>query len=59
MVRMTNDEIDCVLRWYEQGLDAEDIFERFNEEIPFGKIVEVISIHEEALADQEYMGGYY
>jgi len=56
---MTNDEIDCVLRWYEQGLDAEDIFERFNEEIPFGKIVEVISIHEEALADQEYMEGYF
>ena len=46
---MTDEEIDFTLRWYEKGLEAEDISERLNEAVPYGHIVDLISCYEDSL----------
>ena len=46
---MTEEEIDFTLRCYEQGLEAEDIYERLNEAVPYGHIVDLISCYEDSL----------
>ena len=46
---MTDEEIDFTLRWYEKGLEAEDIYERLNESVPYGHIVDLISCYEDSL----------
>ena len=46
---MTDEEIDFTLRWYEKGLEAEDIYERLNEAVPYGHIVDLISCYEDSL----------
>ena len=46
---MTDEEIDFTLRWYEKGLEAEDIYERLNEAVPYGCIVDLISCYEDSL----------
>ena len=45
---MTDEEIDFTLRWYEKGLEAEDIYERLNEAVPYGHIVDLISCYEDS-----------
>ena len=49
MQGMTDEEIDFTLRCYEQGLEAEDIYERLNEAVPYGHIVDLISCYEDSL----------
>ena len=56
---MTNEEIDFSLRCYEQGLDAEDIFERLNEEVPYAHIVELLTDYEDSLMGDGPMEAYY
>ena len=56
---MTNEEIDFSLRCYEQGLDAEDIYERLNEEVPMVQILELLTNYEDSLMQGDYMEGYY
>ena len=46
---MTDEEIDFTLRWYEKGLEAEVIYERLNEAVPYGHIVDLISCYEDSL----------
>jgi hypothetical protein len=59
MQGMTNEEIDFSLRCYEQGLEAEDIFERLNEQVPFGHIVELLTTYEESLMQSGYTEDFY
>jgi len=59
MDNMTDEEIDFSLRCYEQGLEAEDIFERLNEQVPFGHIVELLTTYEESLMQGDDMEAYY
>jgi hypothetical protein len=59
MQGMTDEEIDFSLRCYEQGLEAEDIFERLNEQVPFGHIVELLTTYEESLMQGGEMEAYY
>ena len=59
MQGMTDEEIDFSLRCYEQGLEAEDIFERLNEQVPFGHIVELLTTYEESLMQGDEMEAYY
>ena len=56
---MTNEEIDFSLRCYEQGLDAEDIYERLNEEVPMVQILELLTNYEDSLMQGGYMDGFY
>jgi hypothetical protein len=56
---MTDEEIDFSLRCYEQGLDAEDIFERLNEEVPYAHIVELLTTYEDSLMGGDTMEAYY
>ena len=56
---MTDEEIDFSLRCYEQGLEAEDIFERLNEQVPFGHIVELLSTYEDSLMQGGDMQEFY
>ena len=57
---MTDEEIDFSLRCYEQGLEAEDIFERLNEQVPYGHIVELLSTYEDSLMQgDDTMEAYY
>jgi len=51
MDNMTDEEIDFALRSFDSGLDAEDIFERLNEQVPYGAIVELLSAYEECLTE--------
>jgi hypothetical protein len=46
---MTDEEIDFTLQCYESGLEAEDIYERLNEAVPYGHIVDLISCYEDSL----------
>ena len=46
---MTDEEIDFTLQCYESGLEAEDIYERLNEVVPYGSIVDLISCYEDSL----------
>jgi len=59
MQGMTDEEIDFSLRCYEQGLEAEDIFERLNEQVPFGHIVELLTTYEESLMQSGYTEDFY
>jgi len=52
MQGMTDEEIDFTLRWYEKGLEAEDIYERLNEAVPYGHIVDLISCYEDSLMQE-------
>jgi hypothetical protein len=56
---MTNEEIDFSLRCYEQGLDAEDIYERLNEEVPMVQILELLTNYEDSLMQGGYMEEFY
>ena len=56
---MTDEEIDFSLRCYEQGLEAEDIFERLNEQVPFGHIVELLTNYEDSLMQGGHMEEFY
>ena len=56
---MTDEEIDFSLRCYEQGLEAEDIFERLNEQVPLGHIVELLSNYEDSLMQGGHMEEFY
>jgi len=49
---MTDEEIDFCLQCYESGLEAEDIFERLNEQVPYGQIVWLLNTYEDSM-----MGG--
>ena len=46
---MTDEEIDFTLKCYESGLEAEDIYERLNEVVPYGSIVDLIACYEDSL----------
>ena len=59
MIGMTDEEIDFTLRWYEKGLEAEDIFERFNEAVPYGHIVDLISYYEDSLMGEAKGAEFY
>ena len=56
---MTNEEIDFSLRCYEQGLDAEDIYDRLNENVPYAHIVELLTTYEDSLMQGGYMEEFY
>lgn len=56
---MTDEEIDFSLRCYEQGLEAEDIFERLNEQVPYAHIVELLTTYEDSLMQGGYMEEFY
>jgi len=59
MQGMTHEEIDFSLRCYEQGLDAEDIYDRLNEEVPYAQIVELLTTYEDSLMQGGEMEAYY
>lgn len=46
---MTNEEVDYILRCYDKGLDAEDIYDKLNEQVPYGQIVELVSTYAESV----------
>jgi hypothetical protein len=46
---MTDEEIDFTLQCYESGLEAEDIYERLKEVVPYGSIVDLIACYEDSL----------
>ena len=56
---MTDEEIDFSLRCYEQGLEAEDIYDRLNEKVPFAHIVELLTTYEDSLMQGGYMEEFY
>ena len=56
---MTDEEIDFTLRWYEKGLEAEDIYERLNEAVPYGCIVDLISCYEDSLMGEMEGAEFY
>ena len=56
---MTDEEIDFTLRWYEQGLEAEDIYERLNEAVPYGHIVDLISCYEDSMMSEMEGAEFY
>ena len=56
---MTDEEIDFTLRWYEKGLEAEDIYERLNEAVPYGAIVDLISCYEDSLMGEMEGAEFY
>jgi hypothetical protein len=56
---MTDEEIDFSLQCYEAGLDAEDIFERLNEQVPYGHIVQLLTDYDESLMGGGEMEAYY
>ena len=56
---MTDEEIDFSLRCYEQGLEAEDIYERLNEEVPMVQILELLTNYEDSLMQGGYMEEFY
>ena len=56
---MTNEEIEYSLQCYESGLDAEDIFERLNEQVPYGHIVELLTSYDDSLMGGGAMEAYY
>ena len=56
---MTNEEIEYSLQCYEAGLDAEDIFERLNEQVPYGHIVELLTSYDDSLMGGGAMEAYY
>lgn len=56
---MTNEEVDFSLRCYEQGLDAEDIYDRLNEEVPYAQIVELLTTYEDSLMQSGYTEDFY
>ena len=56
---MTDEEIDFTLRWYEKGLEAEDIYERLNEAVPYGSIVDLISCYEDSLMGEMEGAEFY
>jgi len=59
MQGMTDEEIDFSLQCYEAGLDAEDIFERLNEQVPYGHIVQLLTDYDESLMQGGEMEAYY
>ena len=59
MQGMTDEEIDFSLQCYEAGLDAEDIFERLNEQVPYGHIVQLLTDYDESLMGGGAMEAYY
>jgi len=59
MQGMTNEEIEFSLQCYEAGLDAEDIFERLNEQVPYGHIVQLLTDYDESLMQGGEMEAYY
>ena len=59
MQGMTEEEIDFSLRCYEQGLDAEDIFERLNEQVPYTHIVQLLADYDDSLMGGGAMEAYY
>ena len=59
MEGMTDEEIDFSLQCYEAGLDAEDIFERLNEQVPYGHIVQLLTDYDESLMGGGEMEAYY
>ena len=56
---MTDEEIDFSLQCYEAGLDAEDIFERLNEQVPYGHIVRLLADYDDSLMGGGAMEAYY
>ena len=56
---MTDEEIDFTLKCYESGLEAEDIYERLNEVVPYGSIVDLISCYEDSLMQDMEGAEYY
>ena len=56
---MTDEEIDFTLKCYESGLEAEDIYERLNEVVPYGSIVDLISCYEDSLMGEMEGAEFY
>ena len=56
---MTNEEIEYSLQCYEAGLNAEDIFERLNEQVPYGHIVQLLADYDDSLMGGGAMEAYY
>ena len=56
---MTNEEIEFSLRCYEQGLDAEDIYDRLIEKVPYAHIVELLTDYEDSLMGDGPTQAYY
>jgi hypothetical protein len=44
---MTEEEMEFCQECYESGLEAEDIFERLNEQVPYGQIVWLLNTYED------------
>jgi len=59
MEGMTNEEIEYTCWCADQGLDAEDIFERLNEEVPIEHIVQVLNDYDDALMGGGCMEEFY
>jgi hypothetical protein len=56
---MTDEEIDFTLRCYESGLDAEDIYNRLNEEVPYTSIEDLISCYEDSMMSEMEGAEFY
>jgi len=56
---MTNEEIEYTCWCADQGLDAEDIFERLNEEVPIEHIMQVLNDYDDALMGGGCMEEFY
>ena len=54
---MTDEEIDAAIGYYDQGLDVEDIYEHFDESIPYPVLQDLISCYENDL--MQHMGAPY
>ena len=56
---MTDEEIDAAIGYYDQGLDVQDIYEHFDECIPYPVLQDLISCYENDL--MQHMGAphYY
>ena len=54
---MTDEEIDAAIGYYDQGLDVDDIYEHFDESIPYPVLQDLISCYENDL--MQHMGAPY
>jgi hypothetical protein len=54
---MTDEEIDAAIDWYDKGLEVEDIYEHFDERIPYPTLQDLITCYEDDL--MQHMGAPY
>jgi len=56
---MTDEEIDAAIGYYDQGLDVGDIYEHFDESIPYPVLQDLISCYENDLTQHMGAPHYY